>query len=361
MKVLFDAFWWFGGPPSGRNVLRSLVLAWSQEFPDDHLTLEIPAVDLPRRGEIRESLPNAEILTRRARLHAASVVLRPGFRECFDTVISQNFVTPFSRQHRTVFLHDAIFQEHPEWFSRKERIYLSVIPGLLRWAQLIATSSHAEKDRIQRLNHRMRTPVVAVGLGVPQPLGHSTATLTSLPLKPGRYILAVGRINVRKNIDTLARALLQRGTIAPEFPLVIVGNPDGISGEQHSTVQGIAAGSILSAGGVSDSELLWLYENCAVFAFPSLDEGFGLPVLEALNAGARLALSAIPAFTEFGDVGQFFDPEDIDDIADKVSAAIVAERPRLPDPSRYEWSTIVRRLRTEISDSIAASRTGGEK
>ena len=115
-----------------------------------------------------------------------------------------------------------------------------------------------------------------------------------------------------------------------------------------------ATGSVIRTGFVSDAQLRWLYAHCATFAFPSLDEGFGLPILEAAYSGAPMAISAIPAFEEFGAIGAFFDPLDTDAIAEAVGESMAhgarAEAKKLA--SRYSWRTTVERIRDVILDKV---------
>jgi glycosyltransferase involved in cell wall biosynthesis len=359
VRILIDAYWWFDGPPSGKNVLRSIVTTWAHSFPQDELVLEIPRSMYTRRNEILPDFQNVQTRSRPSGLHALSVIFRRGLTGKFDSYLSQNFVSPFTRQHRSVFLHDLIFREHPEWFTAKERVYLSLILRTVRFADLVVTSSNAEAQRIARLDRKTASKVKAVGLGVPDTLREVTAVKPPLEISSRRYLLTVGRLNVRKNIEALSESLEKYEVISADFPLVIVGAPDGQTGRLSKTGGGEIDNSILSAGHASDAELKWLYQNCSVFVFPSLDEGFGLPVIEASAQGARQALSGIPAFLEFGLVAQFFDPLDQRDMANKVRAAIASPWPESDElSSKYTWERTVTTLREEIKRSKSRTRRG---
>lgn len=168
----------------------------------------------------------------------------------------------------------------------------------------------------------------------------------SLPLD---FLLSVGRINVRKNLEALVRSLVSAQLINGRRPLVIVGAPDGAQGETTSLDAATSAGTVIWTGSVSNAELKWAYENCSAFVFPSLDEGFGLPVVEAASAGARIALSDIPAFREFGDVGQFFDPSDDLDIAETVARVLQEPQPTdIESVSDLSWDSVVAKLRDMV-------------
>ena len=139
-----------------------------------------------------------------------------------------------------------------------------------------------------------------------------------------------------------------------EFPLVVVGAKDGLTVAMPSLASASRTGTVLQTGYISDGELRWFYANCATFVFPSLDEGFGLPVLEAADNRAPMALSRIPAFQEFGDVGSFFDPTDAKSIADAVTESI------LNGPSagaggltmRFSWAATVARIRESLLERV---------
>jgi glycosyltransferase involved in cell wall biosynthesis len=352
MRILFDGYWWSGGPPSGRNVLTSIVRGWSAAFPDDTVTLALPG----QRTGVRpiEVPPTVSLVRSHIPQQGLSAAFELGMKRRFDVVLTQNFTPLMSSALRVTFVHDVMFQEHPEWFTALERRYFAAIPVLASRADLVITSSEAEGSRIARLNPRLRTRTRAVGLALAQAFSTASPEPPALRLKPRGYLLAVGRLNVRKNLERLVEALVSREVIRPEFPLVVVGTEDGFTGAMPHLAQSSRSGAVVRTGFASDGELRWLYANCAAFAFPSLDEGFGLPVLEAAHSGAPMALSAIPAFQEFGAVGSFFDPYDPESIAaavtESMSRGATADADGLA--ARYSWSATVQRIREGILEKV---------
>lgn len=347
MKVLLEAYWWFDGPPSGKNVLRSLVSAWAETFPDDEIKLLMPR---SRRGEVErvrldERWPNVRAVYTRAPQHGLAALCAGAGSQAHDLVLTQNFTPLFVQAKRSVFIHDMMFTERPEWFTFAERLYLGAIKLAARRASAIFTSSNSEAQRISRALHYVQAPVVPVGLA----MSSEYAAATPMPMSTvhGEFLLSVGRINIRKNIERLVRSLFGAGIINPVRPLVIVGSPDGAQASSPDLDEATRTGAVLWAGAISDGELKWAYQNCSAFIFPSLDEGFGLPVLEALDAGAPIALSDIPAFREFGSVGRFFDPQDDGDIAETIRQLL--DQPtsaRRVSGADFSWADVVRRLRS---------------
>jgi glycosyltransferase involved in cell wall biosynthesis len=356
VRILFDAFWWMHGPPSGRNVVRSIVAEWLAAYPADSITLAVP------RGTDAASL-GLEPGGRQPAIHwsrvpqqAASAALEIGRFRDYDVVFTQNFTPIRSKALRVVFIHDVMYQEHPEWFTKPERLYLAPLTRLARGADLILTSSRAERARIARLNPRLASRVHDVGLAVPKDF-HSAAAAPLRPgLRPKRFLLTVGRLTARKNLEALIHSLRQSSLISPDFPLVVVGAPDGLNG--LDAAQSAATHTdVVWTGPVSDGELKGLYTACAVFVFPSLDEGFGLPALEAAACGAPIALSRIAAFEEFGYIGAFFDPTDSADIARGVREALDDPTEGFGGASSYSWESTVRKSRALIS-AVLGERTG---
>lgn len=338
-RVLLDAFWLYGGPPSGRSVVQAVVDEWVRADLDD-VTLLVPAGDVTRA--LAEYGPRgAAVRGTRLRPHALAVIF---YRGNHDVVVTQNFTSWWCRGRTVTFVHDVIFRRHPEWFSRPERAYTALIGATVRRAAAVVTSSEAERTQIEAAFPSVRGRVTASGLG-PAP-----GVMAADPVAPEGivglegFVLAVGRLNVRKNLATAGRGLLDAELLSPRFPLLIVGETDGRPENLQATERAaVADGRIRFLGGVGDGQLAWLYRHCSAFVFPSLDEAFGLPVLEATSFGARVALSDIAAFREFGDVGEFFDPHDPADIARAVRAAMSRADAAVSPPAA--WPTVVGRLR----------------
>ncbi|WP_455605980.1 glycosyltransferase [Cellulosimicrobium funkei] len=266
-----------------------------------------------------------------------------------DVVVAHNY-TPVGRVPAVTFVHDVMFRDHPEWFSRTERAYFAPMIPLLRAADAVATSSRTEADRIEGRSGR---PVTPVGLGVPRTL---TDAVPRPPagIDPGLpFALCVGRLNVRKNLEAVLRAVPLSARLGPEAPLLVVG------GAEHSGVAPdlppgtdalLASGAVRLLGAIDDAELAWLYSRAAVTAFLSRDEGFGLPVLEATHFGSPLVLADTPVFRELADGLARFVP--LDAPSRDVAAALDAAWGTTPDAAlrerllaRYEWDRVVERLR----------------
>jgi alpha-1,3-rhamnosyl/mannosyltransferase len=128
-------------------------------------------------------------------------------------------------------------------------------------------------------------------------------------------VLAVGTLEPRKNLPRLVEAYgrLPRGLQA-EHPLVVVGALGWETGETLAALRSLGERA-LPLGYVSDAALAELYRRCAVFCYPSLGEGFGLPVLEAMAAGAAVITSNLSSLPEVGgDAVEYVDPRSVEQI-----------------------------------------------
>jgi glycosyltransferase involved in cell wall biosynthesis len=158
---------------------------------------------------------------------------------------------------------------------------------------------------------------------------------------------------VRKNLALALTAALRSGRVSPQCPVVVVGERSGLATELSDELrQGVAQGSLRFAGFVGDAQLAWLYRQAALFVFLSLDEGFGMPCLEALHFGTPVLASDIPVFREIlRDQAWYADPHSVEAAAEAMAGALDAVarqgRPVLqaPDALGYSWAASVRRLR----------------
>src|SRR5438067_621879 len=131
----------------------------------------------------------------------------------------------------------------------------------------------------------------------------------SRPELPDEFVLATGTLEPRKNLPRLIAAHARIGD-AP--PLVLAG-PKGWQLDEALAGAGERPGAVRTLGYVSDSDLAALYRLCTVCAYPSLYEGFGLPLLEAMSAGAACLTSNVSSLPEVGaDAVVYADPLDVD-------------------------------------------------
>jgi glycosyltransferase involved in cell wall biosynthesis len=186
-------------------------------------------------------------------------------------------------------------------------------------------------------------------------------------VEPGRYVMATGTLEPRKNLPRLIRA---HAALPPEIrrehPLLVAG-PRGWEEREILAAVGGGDGARL-AGFVPDDELAALYAACAVFCYPSLYEGFGLPVLEAMAAGAPVVTSHVSSLPEVGgDAVVYVDPED----ETAIRAALVrllsspAERADLAERGRrraatFSWERTARDVLGEL-ERATERRPAGAK
>lgn len=353
MRVLFDAFWWDDGPIANRTVQRELILAWAAEFPDDDLVLAL------RRSAADDGMPaGAEVVRTSLWPHALAnrlQVSRLARTSRADVVVAHNYAP--RRGRAAVFIHDVMFVDHPEWFSRPERIYFRPMLPWARSAAVVATSTVTEADRIRRLGRRIATPI-ATGLGVPPALADAEPRRPAgLPEVDG-FAVTVGRLNVRKNLERILAAAGASERVDARHPLVVVGGSahSGVTAEFSDDVRrSVADGRIVLLGGVSDEELAWLYARAALAVTLSRDEGFGLPAIEAAHFGAPLLASDIAVFREtVGGYARFVSPDaEVAAVAAAIDAAwgeAPGEAARRAVVERFTWAGAVRALRGSLTD-----------
>lgn len=142
---------------------------------------------------------------------------------------------------------------------------------------------------------------------------------------PG-FVLAVGTLEPRKNLPRLVEAYgaLPRA-LQHAHPLVVVGAKGWRTGDTLDSLRSLGSRCQL-LGHVSDHELAVLYRRCAVFCYPSLGEGFGLPVLEAMAAGALVVTSSVSSLSEVGgDAVEYVDPLSAESIAAGLERVLTLE------------------------------------
>jgi glycosyltransferase involved in cell wall biosynthesis len=189
-------------------------------------------------------------------------------------------------RNQVLTIHDLSPLDHPEWFRKSFAIwYRLLLPMLGKRVRKVFTPSEYVKQAVMR---RFGTKnVVVIPNGVDHSFFHPDSNQKELDL-PKCYVLFVGSIEPRKNLGLLLRAWGEIKNSFKEIELLIV----GVRGKVFRAVNlSHEVERVHFLGYVEDETLATLYANATVFVLPSQDEGFGLPVLEAMASGTPVIVS----------------------------------------------------------------------
>nr|WP_246383307.1 glycosyltransferase family 1 protein [Microbacterium proteolyticum] len=182
-----------------------------------------------------------------------------------------------------------------------------------------------------------------------------------VPVPFERFVLYVGTQVPYKNLSRLISAVAALRAADASIGLVVAGKIDGDGALLAKNLDERSRAGVHFAGFVSDAELRWLYENAAVYAFPSFYEGFGLPGLEAMRHGCAVVSSNATCLPEvYGDAAVYFDPSRVSEIgaalsqvlADPEIAAGLRERGRRR-AEMYSWRFMALRTLDSYRDALA--------
>jgi len=256
-----------------------------------------------------------------------------------DVYHQPDFIPPLRRRFPAVAtVHDLAFLRQPDLLTPESRRYYGQIGAAVRSAErTIAVSQCTRRDLIDLVGappERVEVVYEAAAAGFrPQSAERVAAARRDRGL-PGEYFLFVGTREPRKNLPRLltAYARLAEADAAPD--LAVVGSPGWLAGELESRAASLAIERRVHwLVGVPGSELPALYAGAVALVLPSLYEGFGLPVLEAMACGAPVVCSDAGSLPEIaGGAAVLFDPTDVGAIADAMRR--VWREPSLRDDLR---------------------------
>jgi glycosyltransferase involved in cell wall biosynthesis len=255
-----------------------------------------------------------------------------------DVIFNPKFTVPLLHPAKKIFvLHGSEWFAIPRHFKWYDRLYCrAVVPWYCRGADaFIAVSEQVRQDAV-RYVHADPKKIFTIHNAIDPRQFHlieDQARLASVRARyrlPEKFVLWVGQIESRKNVKRLLRAFAQ---IAGEFPhrLVIAGDERSSTREELSEVAELGLeGRIQFLGWVSHTDLPAIYRLAELFAFPSLYEGFGIPLVEAMACGCSILTANTCAPPEVVDgAGYLVDPCD-------VGAIAAGLRAMLGDPARRE-------------------------
>jgi glycosyltransferase involved in cell wall biosynthesis len=240
-----------------------------------------------------------------------------------------NYVVPPARLPRLVSVYDCWFLRNPREANPAVQRAGRVLRRAIDSGAVVHTSSHATAAVVQELFPAAQ--VAAVHLGpLPLPPAPTTPPIAELAGRP--YVLAIGTIERRKNLPRLVQAFAAVAAAHADVQLVLAGNDGDDRVAVHEAVDALGPGvskRVLFAGRVDDSVRSWLLRHAAVLAYPSLDEGFGFPLLDAMQAGVPVVASSAGSIPEVaGDAALLSAPADVQALAANLLLALESQSVR---------------------------------
>jgi glycosyltransferase involved in cell wall biosynthesis len=264
-----------------------------------------------------------------------------------------------ARVPKVVTVHDMTFFDHPEWHERaKAPFFRRAIRVAARHGSAVICVSRTTANRLIELCSP-RVPVAAVPHGVDhdrfRPMAESpsadAAVLEGLGVRPP-YICFVGTLEPRKDVPSLVRAFDRIARVHDGLSLVIAGGDGwGVREIEGAIALARHQDRIVRTGYVPDSVVPALYRSAAVVAYPSLEEGFGLPALEALACAAPLVSTTGSSIEEVAaGAALLVPPADVEalagalDMAVRQDAGLAGRRERgLAIAARHTWAASAQR------------------
>ncbi len=268
-----------------------------------------------------------------------------------------NFIASRYRGPTVVTIHDLSHRRHPEFHPQVAVKYLNDgLPRTLEQARAVIAVSHYTKQAIQEIYGLPDDKVTVVHLGVescfrPHSEEECEAVLSRFGLRRRGFVLSVCTLQPRKNLRRLVAAFSRLPLTARQaFPLVLIGADGWMNSTLMREIEPLArTGQLIAPGYVSRQDLVQLFASAAVFAYPSLYEGFGLPVAEAMASGVPVLTSNVTSLPEVaGGAAWEVDPYAVEAIADGLERILGSESLRcelaakgLRRAAEFSWSSTV--------------------
>lgn len=336
MHIGFDAKRFFHNRTGLGNYARSTILGLAEHFPGHNYTLFTPRLGgafctLPtQRGlNVQEACPLGAMfpplwrslgIPRAARRHALDI---------YHGLSHELPLTSFAPGTRTVVtVHDLLFLTHPHlypWIDR--RLYAFKYRQSCRRADMVVAISQKTADDVREIfgvpRERIRVVYQSCALAFSEARAEGEAERLRTKYRlPQRYALFVGSLIARKGAQTLIAALAQvPATDRPDLVIVGTGPLEAALRDQARALG--LHGRVHFLGQVGDADLPGLYRQACVFAYPSVGEGFGIPILEALSSGVPVITSTGSCFSEPGaDAALYTTPGDAPELAQALTRVL---------------------------------------
>ena len=347
MRIALDATYSVGAELSGIGIYsRELLRSLPALFPDDHFTACLRWKQWLRR-ESANHLPNLETrllqwpfaVGRANVFHALNQ--RADWRPAPAVVTTFHDLFVMTADYSTAAFR-ARFTEQARRAAERSDLIIAVSNFT---ASQVNEYLQVDRSRIRVIYHGVHRLSLELPGGAPEPV-----------------ILFVGAIQKRKNLLRLIEAFEQTG---PEWRLVLAGSPNGYGAEAiHERIaRSPRRSSIEVIGYVDNRRLQELYATASIFAFPSLDEGFGIPILEAMLHGVPVVTSNRSGTAEVaGDAALLVNPENVEELAsalrrlaeDQPLRQLLIKKGR-ERASEFSWSRAARATYQAYEEAVAGS------
>ncbi|MGH7249722.1 MAG: glycosyltransferase family 4 protein, partial [Minisyncoccia bacterium] len=205
-------------------------------------------------------------------------------------------------------------------------VYRWVNKIVARKSTALLTFTEFVKDDVAKYAHVNSRKITPIYLGANEIIAKAEPVEG---LEGQRFIMYIGRSFVHKNLPRLIDAFALIRQSHPGLRLVLAGKYDDLYKRIDKFAQQKGIKNIVFTDFVSEGQLRWLYENTSAYVFPSLSEGFGLPGLEAMIAGAPVVSSNATCLPEvYKDGAEYFDPYDVEDMAAAITRVLDDEKLR---------------------------------
>jgi glycosyltransferase involved in cell wall biosynthesis len=292
--------------------------------------------------------------------------------ECDVFLATNSYVTPwFLRIPTALVVHDLIpFQQGVHANRRAAVIETVTIRRALRQASLVVCDSQSTRRDLLRLWPSVESKSKVVQLGVGEVFSRPLAqeTVDAVKRRHGLtepFVLSAGTLEPRKNLVRVLDAYARLPERLRASHLLVLVGPRGWEFEEILERAGTLGERVKLLGHVPDDDLAALYVLCEVFCYPSLYEGFGLPLLEAMSAGAPSITSKVSSLPEVGgDAVRYVDPTSVEEITAALAALLESEseRLRLGESARkraglFSWERAADELIRQLGSLVPSKRS----
>jgi glycosyltransferase involved in cell wall biosynthesis len=284
------------------------------------------------------------VLSFRAKLHAnthrlpfpAGITIKSWAQRDFPSAVrhlphvqilhGMNYVVPPTKLPRVVTVYDCWALLNPTECSPVINHSMNALRRSIQTGAVIHSSSHATSLTLRELFPQARIETIHLGTPPRRDVASSLRPSALADFGNAPFIVAVGTVEKRKNYRNLVKAFAIAAHEVPELQLVIAGSAGDDSQELNQSLELLPADiaqRIHMIGRVSDENIAWLYQQATAMAYPSLDEGFGFPLLEAMSEQLPIVGSTRGSIPEVaGSAALLVDPLDINALAEAITRVV---------------------------------------